>query len=133
MRLSAVTRMLTILSIALLVGYGYMLEVRALYWPVWPIEWQTVAEFGFLVSAFVALVLAGLAGHLARNTYSILADLGCWNTYHKLFQEPCPALSAGTRSACPLLGQLTAQGRRHHCRHELLYLAPQRGDLPHHA
>ncbi len=67
MRLSAVTRMLTILSIALLVGYGYMLEVRALYWPVWPIEWQTVAEFGFLVSAFVTLVSAGLAGHLARR------------------------------------------------------------------
>ena len=59
--------MLTVLSIALLVGYGYLLEVRAPYWPIWPIEWRAVAEFGFLVSAFVALVSAGLTGHLDRR------------------------------------------------------------------
>ena len=64
MRLSAVTRMLTVLSIALLVGYGYLLEVRAPCWPVWPIDLRPVAEFGFLVTAVVALVSAGLAGHL---------------------------------------------------------------------
>ena len=67
MRLSAVTRMLTVLLIALLVGYGYLLEVRAPCWPVWPIEWRTVAEFGFLVTAFAAMVSAGLAGHLDRR------------------------------------------------------------------
>ena len=59
--------MLTVLSIALLVGYGYLLEVRAPYWPVWPHSWRTVAELGFLVTAFVALVSAGLAGHLDRR------------------------------------------------------------------
>lgn len=64
MRLSAVTRLLTALSIALLVGYGYLLEVRAPCWPVWPIDLRPVAEFGFLVTALVALVSAGLAGHL---------------------------------------------------------------------
>lgn len=64
MRLSAVTRTLTALSIALLVGYGYLLEVRAPCWPVWPIDLRPVAEFGFLVTAVVALVSAGLAGHL---------------------------------------------------------------------
>ena len=66
MRLCAAARALTVVSIALMVGYAYEVEVWGPYWPVWPIEWQTVAEFGFLVSAFVALVLAGLTGHLAR-------------------------------------------------------------------
>lgn len=77
MRLCLIARGLTVAPIALLVGYGYVLEVHALYWPVWPIEWRTVAELGFLVCAFVALVSAVLAAQypdsgdfqVYRNTF----------------------------------------------------------------
>ena len=64
MRWTPVVRSLPVAAIALLVGYGYLLEVRAPCWPVWPIDLRPVAEFGLLVTAVVALVSAGLAGHL---------------------------------------------------------------------
>ena len=67
MRWTPVVRSLPVAAIALLVGYGYLLEVRAPCWPVWPIEWRTVGELGLLVTALVALVSAGLAGHIERR------------------------------------------------------------------
>ncbi len=67
MRWTPFVRSLPVAAIALLVGYGYLLEVRAPFWPIWPIEWRPVAELGFLVTAVVALVSAGLAGHLDRR------------------------------------------------------------------
>ena len=63
MRLCGITRGLTIIAIALAVGYAYLLEVRAPYWPVWPIEWRTVAELGFLVCILAALIAAIIAAH----------------------------------------------------------------------
>ncbi|KAF5034423.1 hypothetical protein DSECCO2_596270 [anaerobic digester metagenome] len=58
MRLCLIARVLAVASIALLVGYGYALEVHA---PYWPHSWHTVAELGFLICALVAFVSAVLA------------------------------------------------------------------------
>ena len=60
MRLCLIARGLNVASLALLVGYGYALEVHA---PYWPHSWRTVAEFGFLICAFAAFVSAVLAAH----------------------------------------------------------------------
>ena len=63
MRLSAIARGLTVISIALMVGYAYEVGVWGPYWPVRPIEWQAVGEMGFTVCAFTALVSTDIAAH----------------------------------------------------------------------
>ena len=63
MRLCRIARDLTIISIALMVGYAYLLAVRRPYWPVWPIEWRAIGELGFLVCALIAPVSAVNAAH----------------------------------------------------------------------
>lgn len=63
MRLCGVLRGLTIAALALVVAYGYLLEVRAPCWPVWPVELRAVAEFAFLVVILIALVTAVLTAH----------------------------------------------------------------------
>ena len=63
MRLCAAARALTVISIAPMVGYAYLLEVRGPFWPVWPIEWRAVGELGFLVCVLIAPVSAVIAAH----------------------------------------------------------------------
>ena len=71
MRWSAIARGLTVISIALMVGYAYVVEAWGPYWPVWPIEWRTVYELGFMVCASTALVSAGIAAHCADSSPSV--------------------------------------------------------------
>ena len=63
MRLCAAARALTVISIALMVGYAYEVGVWGPYWPVWPIEWRTVGELGVMVCAISALVSVVIAAH----------------------------------------------------------------------
>jgi hypothetical protein len=63
MRLCLAARALTLISIALMVAYAYVLEVRGPYWPVWPHSWRTIAELGVMVYAVAAPVSAVLAAH----------------------------------------------------------------------
>ena len=63
MRLCAIARGLTVISIALMVGYAYLLEVRGPHWPVWPIEWRAVGEPGFMLWARAAPFSTGIAAH----------------------------------------------------------------------
>ena len=67
MRWSLIARALPVAAAVPLVGYAYAVEVVSPYWPVYPIEWRTVAELGVLASAFAVLVAAGLAAHLDRR------------------------------------------------------------------
>jgi hypothetical protein len=63
MRLCVITRGLAIISIALMVGYAYLLEVRGPYWPVYPIEWRAVGELGLLTTALISLIAGVVAAH----------------------------------------------------------------------
>jgi hypothetical protein len=63
MRLCLIARGLTFVSIALMVGYAFEVEVWGPYWPVWPHSWRTVGELGLMVCAFTTLVSAVVAAH----------------------------------------------------------------------
>ena len=67
MRLCPTARGLTIITLPLVVGYAYLLEVRAPCWPVWPIEWRTVAELDFLVCIILSLIAVIIAAHCSDS------------------------------------------------------------------